>query len=405
MTRPSILRRALIALALLTLLASCAPPPPAPPPPELPPPAVPALELVTQAEWPLMEDDLDLASLAEAAGHSLAYLRRANASQTYDFAGERYSAAEMAQGITRLQEILRQNTQATARTTAIRREFNLYRASGRDGQGTTLFTGYYEPVLEARRHPVKGFTQPLYATPNDLISVDLSQFSSELPKRQIVGRVSGKKLIPYHERDAIEHQNVLQGQAQILAWVADPVEAFFLHIQGSGQVHFSDGGRLRLGYATNNGRPYRAIAKLLMDEGLMTLDEMSMQSIKRLLEKRPDLRRRVLSYNPSYVFFRPLSPEGGPLGCYELPLTAGRSVATDRRVFPGLAMCFISGDRPEVGRGTASFSRFVLNQDTGGAIRGPGRLDLFYGSGPAAGELAGRMKHKGRLYFLAPRRS
>ncbi len=136
----------------------------------------------------------------------------------------------------------------------------------------------------------------------------------------------------------------------------------------------------------------------------MNRDEMSMQNIKALLLKHPELRHRVLSQNPSYVFFRKLSPEGGPLGCFELPLTPGRSVALDRRVFPGLAPGFILGTRPAAGGGTAPFGRFIVSQDTGGAIRGPGRLDLFYGSGPEAGLLAGRMKNAGQLFFLAPRR-
>lgn len=129
-----------------------------------------------------------------------------------------------------------------------------------------------------------------------------------------------------------------------------------------------------------------------------------MQGIRRFLARNPRYLERVLSHNPSYVFFRPLSAQGGPLGCYDLPLTPGRSIATDRRLFPGLALAYIQGQTPAPGGGIAPLSRFVLNQDTGGAIRGPGRLDLFYGSGNQAGELAGRMKYPGRLFFLAPRR-
>jgi membrane-bound lytic murein transglycosylase A len=136
----------------------------------------------------------------------------------------------------------------------------------------------------------------------------------------------------------------------------------------------------------------------------MDAEGMSMQAIQRFLADNPRQLRRVLAHNPSYVFFRPLEAVGGPLGCYETPLTAGRSIATDRRIFPGLAACYIQGEAPAPDGGVAPLMRLVLNQDTGGAIRGPGRLDLFFGSGAAAGELAGRMKHPGRLYFLAPRR-
>ena len=130
---------------------------------------------------------------------------------------------------------------------------------------------------------------------------------------------------------------------------------------------------------------------------------MSMQGIKAYLEAHPEQRRKVLTHNPSYVFFRPLPPTGGPLGCFEQPLTAGRSIATDRRLFPGLALGFIDGTMPAAGGGERAFSRFVFNQDTGGAIRGPGRLDLFFGSGAEAGALAGRMKNPGRMYFFFPK--
>ena len=265
-------------------------------------------------------------------------------------------------------------------------------------------TGYYEPILDGARAPSRSFGQPLYAMPGDLVTIDLKLFGEDLPQRRLVGQVDGHKVRPYPEREAIDYQGAIQGKAKVLAWIHDPVESFFLQIQGSGQVRFADGGRTRLGYAASNGRPYRGIGKLLMNEGLMSKDEMSMQGIKRLLEARPDLRRRVLSYNPSYVFLRELSPEGGPLGCYEIPLGAGRAVATDRKMFPGLALGFITGERPAPGGKTAPLARFVLNQDTGGAIRGPGRLDLFFGSGHEAGNLAGRMKHTGRLYFLVMKR-
>jgi membrane-bound lytic murein transglycosylase A len=169
-------------------------------------------------------------------------------------------------------------------------------------------------------------------------------------------------------------------------------------------VRFADGSRTRLGFAASNGRPYRGIGRVLMDEGLLTQDEMSMQAIKRVLAQRPELRRRVLGQNPSYVFFRELSPEGGPLGCFETPLTAGRSIATDRKYFPGLAPAFITGSRPGPGGKTLPLARLALNQDTGGAIRGPGRLDLYFGSGAQAGDTAGRMKHVGNMYFLALKR-
>ncbi len=399
--------RLILVLSILALwLAGCAKEVPLPPPTPAAPPEKPrvVLEVVPEDHWPLLADDLDPASFHEACQHSLEYLRRQPADKLFDYGVRQYSAAELIAGLMRLQDVLVRLPEARARTEALKREFILLRSVGSDGQGRVVFTGYYEPILAGRKKPSPPFVYPLYAIPHDLVNIDLSQFGADLPKRRLVGQVKEHQVRPYPDREAIDFGGAIRGQAEPLAYLDDMVEAFFLHIQGSGQVRFPDGSRMRLGFAASNGRPYRSIGPLLADEGLMNRDEMSMQNIKALLLKHPELRHRVLSQNPSYVFFRKLSPEGGPLGCFELPLTPGRSVALDRRVFPGLAPGFILGTRPAAGGGTAPFGRFIVSQDTGGAIRGPGRLDLFYGSGPEAGLLAGRMKNAGQLFFLAPRR-
>jgi membrane-bound lytic murein transglycosylase A len=359
---------------------------------------------VEPADWPILYDDLDAASLHQACQESLGYLRRVPPGREFAFADYSVTAAEMAAGLERLRDVLVRLPDPLERTEALKRHFILFRSRGRDGRGEVLMTGYYEPVLEARKRRTPAFDQPLYAVPEDLVWVDLEEFGGDLPDKRLVGQVQGRRVLPYPDREAIDFRGAIADQAEVLAWVEDPVEAFFLHIQGSGQVRFADGTRLRLGYAATNGRPYRSIGRLLIDEGLMDAEGMSMQAIQRFLADNPEQLRRVLSHNPSYVFFRPLEAVGGPLGCYETPLTAGRSIATDRRIFPGLAACYVQGEAPAPDGGVAPLTRLVLNQDTGGAIRGPGRLDLFFGSGRQAGELAGRMKHLGRLYFLAPRR-
>jgi len=363
-----------------------------------------ALQRVPEHQWPLLYDDLDAQSFYDACQQSLAYLRRVPPDRTFFFGDYGVTASEMATGMVRLQDILLRYPDAAARTEALKKEFILFASVGSDGQGRVLFTGYYEPILKARRELGGAFDNPLYALPDDLVWIDLSRFGAELPKKRLVGQVRSHQVTPYPDREAIDFKGAIKDSAKVLAYVEDPVDAFFLHIQGSGQVVFPDGGRLRLGYAATNGHPYRSIGKLLLKDGLMEPDSMSMQAIKSFLAQNPEQLRRVLSHNPSYVFFRPLDVVGGPLGCYEVPLTAGRSVATDRRMFPGLAVCFIQGQTPAPNGGVAPFMRLVLNQDTGGAIRGPGRLDLFYGSGDLAGDLAGRMKYEGRLFFLAPRR-
>jgi membrane-bound lytic murein transglycosylase A len=384
-------------LAGLLFLAACGKP--APP---AQPTATSALRLVPGDQWPLLLDDLSAKSFFAAAESSLGYLRRVSPAKRFTFGPYSMTAAQMAAMIEEIKDLLYREPDPVARAAWLRRKYALLESIGRDGQGDVLMTGYYEPMLAARRQARGSFQHPVYALPEDLVWIDLKQFGRNLPAKRLVGQVRGHQVRPYPDREAIDFKRALQGKAKVLGYVADPVEVFFLHIQGSGLLEFSDGGRLRVGYAASNGQPYRSIGKLLLAQGLMQPEDMSMQGIKAYLEAHPGQRRKVLSHNPSYVFFRPLPPTGGPLGCFGQPLTAGRSVATDRRIFPGLALGFISGSMPAPGGGVREFSRFVFNQDTGGAIRGPGRLDLFFGSGPRAGALAGRMKNPGRLFFFFP---
>jgi len=361
------------------------------------------LEIVPDEDWPLLVDDLEPESFAAAADQSLAYFHGLPPERNVELGGARFTVAELQASLDRLRGLLSSERDPVRLAQALREGFVLAQSVGRDGRGEVLFTGYYEPVLEASRVPQAAFVQPVYELPRDLVSVNLEDFGVESEVRQLVGRVEDGRLVRYPDREAIDFNAALAGQAQAIAYLPDPVQTFFLHVQGSGQLCFADGSRVRVGYASGNGHPYRSIGRLLLDEGLLTADEMSMQAIQEFLAHHPEQVRRVLSYNPSYVFFRVLAPEGGPLGCYELPLTAGRSIATDRGLFPAPVPAFIQGVLPTADGGEAPLSRFVLNQDTGGAIKGAGRVDLFFGSGDAAGERAGRTKHLGRLFFLLPR--
>lgn len=386
-----------LALALVLLPTGCGKRPPAAP-------AAPqVLRVVPDDQWPLLLDDLSAKSFFQACEASLAYLRRVRPDKPFRFGPYSLSAAKLAASLERIKDLLYRLPDPVARTAALKEEFILLESVGSDGQGRVLFTGYYEPILAARARPQGDFQHPVYAIPSDLVYINLRDFRPELPNQRLVGQVQGRRVRPYPERRAIDFGQALEGRAEVLGYVSDPVEVFFLHIQGSGQLDFKGGRRLRVGYAASNGQPYRSIGRLMLAEGLMQPGQMSMQGIKAYLAAHPQQMQRVLSHNPSYVFFRPLAPTGGPLGAYEAPLTAGRSVATDRRIFPGLALGYLSGEMPAAGGGTQPLRRFVFNQDTGGAIRGPGRLDLFFGSGDQAGELAGRMKYPGRLFFFLPR--
>lgn len=267
-----------------------------------------------------------------------------------------------------------------------------------------LFTGYYEPLLHGSRSQGGTYRYPLYRRPADLVSVDLGQFDPELKGRRIGGRVEDGRLVPYADRAAID-RGALNGRGLELLWVDDSVDRFFLEIQGSGQVRLPDGATVRVGYADQNGRPYRAIGKDLIEIGAIPREQMSMQAIRGWLEANPGEAPGMMARNPSVVFFtelKDLAAADGPLGAQGVPLTPGRSLAVDRKFLPLGAPIWLDTTAPTPG-GDQPLRRLVIAQDTGGAIRGPVRGDLFWGAGTEAEHLAGHMKSPGRLYLLLPR--
>ena len=360
------------------------------------------LQTVPPSEWPALVDDLDPEGLIAATEQSLAHFDLLPQDKVFSFGNQERTAGQLAAGARRFLQLIRDEPDPARLTQALKEEFVLLRSVGRDGRGEVLFTGYYEPLLEARREPEIPFEFPVYGVPDDLVTVDLEAFGLETPPRAVVGRVEDHELLRYADRNEIDFRRGLPSTTPVLGYLADPVDVFFLQVQGSGTLIFPDGTRLRAGYAVSNGWEYRSIGKLLIDDGLIPREEMSMQAIRAYLAAHPDDIERVLGYNPSYVFFRPLLAEGGPLGCYGLPVTPGRSIATDRRLFPAPVMAWIEGTMPGPYGEQLRFSRFVLNQDTGGSIRGPGRVDLFVGAGEEAARIAGRMNNLGRLYLLLP---
>lgn len=296
---------------------------------------------------------------------------------------------------------------ATARA-FFEQRFQPYLATQEDGSEEGLVTGYYEPLLKGDRVRTERARYPLYAAPDDLITVDLASVYPELKNLRLRGRLAGNRLVPYATRKEIEAATNGNGlgkpdgfRGRAIAWAEDPVDLFFLQIQGSGRIELPDGSHLRVGYADQNGHPYVSIGKLLVERGELKLEEASMQGIKDWGAKNPDRLPELLAANPSYVFFREL-PNGlpGPLGALGVPLTAGRSIAVDPRFIPLGAPVFLATTQPN---STAPLNRLVMAQDTGGAIRGGVRADFFWGFGDAAGERAGRMKQRGRLWVLLPR--
>lgn len=282
-------------------------------------------------------------------------------------------------------------------------------AGGRPGQGSGwsqrigLFTGYFEPLLHGSRSRSERYKVPLYMQPPDLISVDLGRFRDDLRGRRVAGRVQGRSLEPYDDRQAITSGSLI-GRGLELVWVDDAIDAFFLHIQGSGRIELDDGSSFRVGYAAQNGHPYHAIGRTLVDWGELTLEEVSLQSIDAWLREHPDRAGDVMATNDSYVFFREIRGEG-PVGAHGVALTQERSLAVDRQHIPLGVPVWLDAMIPSENADEPDERRqwLLVAQDVGGAIRGAVRGDVFWGAGERARAVAGRMAHRGRYWVLAPR--
>lgn len=361
------------------------------------------LVLVEGSDVPAFEDDLDRESLRNAISWSMDFFRRLPEDRLFEYGEDQYSTDHLIKSMETFLYLLDEAEDMEELADLVRQRFNVYQSVGLDSRGTVLYTGYYEPILEGSLVPNEKYRWPLYQRPDDLMEIDLEFFHPRFKGERIVARYDGSRVVPYFNREEIDGNGMLSGRGLEIAWLADAIDVFFLQIQGSGQIILEDGARIRVNYSASNGRPYRSIGGLLIEQGIITREEMNIPRLKEYLRENPGQREEILNYNESYVFFRVV--EEGPLGNIEVPLTTGRSIATDSRLFPKGALVYISAEKPIIDNsraivGWVPFSRFALNQDTGGAIRGPGRVDLFWGSGEAAGIPAGHMKTEGKLYFL-----
>jgi peptidoglycan lytic transglycosylase A len=362
-----------------------------------------ALIRIDPSRYPDFLDDMDYDGLAYCIAESIVYLNRIPPTIEFRFGQDVYDRSHMIRSLERFLDFIRTKPSEDRLIKYIRDNYLVYTSMGSDHSKQVLFTGYYEPILEGSLEKDATYKFPVYTRPDDLTTVDLSLFSPQFEGKTIIGRYTNQSIVPYYDRREIENKGLLEGKVSAIAWLKNRIDLFFLQIQGSGKIYLDDGESFNVHYQATNGQPYRSIGKLLVDEGKIPLEEISMQKIRNYLHHHPQEIDAVLNYNPSYVFFK--IEQNGPMGCLQVELTPGRSIALDRHLFPPGALAFIETKKPLIsGDGVihkwSGLSRFVLNQDTGGAIHGPGRADIFWGSGPYAEIAAGHMQEFGSLYFL-----
>jgi membrane-bound lytic murein transglycosylase A len=353
--------------------------------------------------YPKFHDDMDYASLARSIRNNLEYLNRLDPEFLFSYGTNKFSCLHVRNSQKAFLQLIAGNPNPKELNDELKKRFWVYKAAGRAGNRKVLFTGYYEPIYEGSLTHDSVYRYPIYRKPKDLIQINLSLFKEKFAGESIIARIDGKEVLPYFSRKQIEEDDALAGRGLEIAWLKNPLDVAFLHIQGSGRLRLPDGSTFSVGYQATNGRPYQSIGRYLVDRGMLNHENVSMQSIRAYLTDHPEILEKVLNYNPSYVFFRHI--ENGPFGNINVPLTAGRSIALDSRLFPKGAICFVSSEKPEVNerneiREWTRFSRFFLNQDTGGAVKGSGRADIFWGSGTYAELVAGHMKQEGDLFVL-----
>ena len=332
---------------------------------------------------------LNLDELRASINHSLDYLRKPSSQQFYPIGDITHSRA--LQSLEAFAEMLDSGLAGGQLNLAIREKFDVYISIGCDDGGTVLFTGYYTPIFDGSFARTERFQYPLYNQPDDLVKDS---------RGEILGRrMPDGQIAPYPPRAVIEGSMMLRGKE--LAWLSDPFEVYIAHVQGSAKLRLPDGKLATVGYAANNGHEYKSVAQELVKDGRIPSDQISLAAMIDYFKQYKDQVNTYVRRNARFVFFR--KEEGQPLGCLNEPVTAYRSIATDKSIFPRASLAFITTTlpRPVGGQPVKQlYSGFALDQDAGGAIRAPGRCDVYMGQGDMAGQLAGHTYQEGRLYYL-----
>lgn len=363
---------------------------------------------------PNLRESLPLLPLAQAIEREMEHLLRYRSQTSLQFGERRVSVPDYVRGLGHFLELLHHHKDYGSLWNDVRRDFDIYETYGREDWGDVFITSYYEPLIEGARKPTGNLTQPLYALPDDLVEIRIREFGdtfadapSAVRGRLVQSKDGAKEVVPYYSRSEIDEGKELRGQGLELFYV-DPIESFFLQIQGSGTIRLADGSEYRVGYAGQNGHSYEPVGKFL--KHAIPIEEMTLQRIESYLRSIPPSEMQAyLNKNPSYIFFKPIKENA--LTFLGVPATAGRTIAIDRKYNPIGALGILEHQEPVFDPESESpdpvawrdVANFVLAQDVGGAIKGPGRVDLFWGRGPKAKAAAGLIKQNGKLYFFAPK--
>ena len=348
------------------------------------------LRVLDQDQWPDVRSGWrDRAELLPAVEASIRWTAKPHAEQFFPIEG--ITHAQALASLERFRDLLETSASPAEFEEALKREFSAYKSAGWDGRGGgVLFTGYYTPILEGSLVASPGYEHPLYALPEDLVKGD---------DGKILGQRTAAGLTEYPTRRAIEASGSLRGQGLELVWFRDPLDAFIAHVNGSAFVRLPSGEMARFGYAGNNGREYTSLAKQLVAAGELPADGSNLAAIRSWARRNPGRVQEFLDLNDRYVFFTPI--EGNPRGSLNLEVSAGRTLATDKALFPRGAVAFVDTHTPGATETQGvEHHQFMLDQDTGGAIRTAGRADIYVGVGEEAERLSGAMKAEGQLYYF-----
>ncbi|MDD9303538.1 MAG: murein transglycosylase A [Desulfobacter sp.] len=359
---------------------------------------------ISSRQYPKFLDTLGFENLESAIDQSLVYFNRVPPTRTYVYGKDQYDAVHMIHSLETFKQFLIGRPTGPELNQFIRKWFHVYKSVG-NTNGQVLFTGYFEPTYKGSLTRSDNFSFPVYSMPQDLFQIDLSKFSDKYKgHKRLMARVAQEtgQVLPYYARKEINTTPDFEKRAEPVVWLASRVDRFFLEIQGSGRMALENGEELRVHYAGSNGNAYRSVGRYLIDKNEIPREKMSMQAIREWLEKNPSQMDEVLHFNKSVVFFK--AGKGGPFGSIGVAITPLRAIATDPKVFPKGGLAFVETalpgkeNQPKDEWERASF--FALNQDTGGAIKGPGRVDIFCGNRNWAEFTAGHMTAHGQIYFL-----